>query len=142
MMGSMKAVVSWLIMGLLLVLIESSLWSAPLVVAWLWLATRFVPWEKMVWQAVILGIVLDILMVATVGLSSLALLAAGVLFWYQRQLFTNSLKADILALVLALFLWGQWRGYGLTNTVLVLILSLVSLKLFVPRDSGIRLRLS
>lgn len=139
-MISMKATVAWIVGGILAVLIESSLFYAPVVLAWVWLAGRYLPAEKTIWLSLILGVILDILLVLPLGLSSLALLGSGLLFWYQRQLFADSLAAQILSLVLTLLLWSLWRGQSLVAASLVLLLALASFKLFAPRHFGVMLK--
>lgn len=135
----MKSYLVALALGLTLVLVESSLWFAPWLLVFSWLITRTMLLPRAIWLIFALGVILDILLVTPVGISSLVLLGASLIFWAERQAFA-SLRIDIAFLLLASLAWMQWRGQSWWVVAGLLVALLVGLKLTNPRNEGVSLR--
>ncbi len=136
----MKIQLFWLGLGIVALLLESSLFFWPWLIVLLWLATKYLPLQRVIWAAVIGGIILDSLSVGRLGSSSLILVTVLAVFWLERKLFTALQAIDFGFLLLACFFWTLWRGQPLWGIVGAVAAVLVGVKLFEPRDRGVVLR--
>lgn len=130
----------WLLLGIILLLVESSLFFAPFLLAWVWLVSKFLPVERTIWLVFLLGVVLDVILLAPLGRSSLVLLLLLFAFWYERQLFASSIRVDLAALVLALCFWAFWQKMSLWVVCPVAVLAAVTVRIFQPSEMGVILR--
>lgn len=130
----------FLLLGLFLVYVESSLFFVPLLVAWVWLSSRFVGVAYSVWFAFVLGIILDVLLLFPPGRSSLVLLVFLFAYWYERQLFSSSIRADLLFLILTLVVWSVWQRMSLWVVFPVALVVALALRMIEPTESSVILR--
>ena len=121
-------------------MLESSLFYAPLLLGWFWLVTKFGKWQQSIWMVLILGVVLDVSLVNPLGISSFVLLIAGLVFWFERQMFASSIKVDLAILLVTLTLWSWWRGQHVLLGLIIFFIAALGLKLFGVRDTGVVLR--
>lgn len=130
----------FLLLGLFLAYVESSLFLVPLLVAWVWFSSRFVSVIYSVWFVFILGIVLDVLLMFPPGRSSLVLLVFLFAYWYERQLFSSSIRADLLFLILTLVIWSVWQKMSLWAIIPVALVIALALRIIEPTESSVILR--
>lgn len=107
----MKNWILLIVLGILAVLTESSLAAWPWVLAVVWLASGIEDRWMIVYVAS-LGIVLDVLMVRTVGVSSMVLLVFWAVLTVLRSSFRGNSKIELLWLVLAGLIWNLVLGTG------------------------------
>lgn len=100
-----------ILLGLLSVLIESSLLAWPFVVVFAYLIAE-VDSKFEIFLLMVLGVVLDILMVRTVGISSLALLVFFGILIYLRKSFSGNLRIEGLWLLVSALVWNMYLGMG------------------------------
>jgi cell shape-determining protein MreD len=101
----MKAAVWLALGGLLAVLMESSLISAPVVLLYLWFWLDTKEMEKMLWTALVLGVLVDALSLRTLGVSSLLMIGFVFGDWLLRKLFAGMVLLEWAFLLCGMLVW-------------------------------------
>lgn len=97
--------------GILAVVVESSLLAWPLFVLYTYLQTDLHT-KGEIFLLMILGVVLDTLMVRTVGVSSVAVLIFFGVLLFLRKSFSGNLRIEGLWLLFSVFVWNWFLGTG------------------------------
>lgn len=130
----MKNWLAVIVLGMIAVLAESSLLGWPWLLLVVWGAD--IDERAQVLGLVLMGVVLDVLMVRTVGMSGVYLL----IFWLGlrmvRELFGGSKKSEYSWLILAAVAWNWLLGGGM-GILEITLYALVVLAIFTWGGSGL-----
>lgn len=116
----MKQRVWWAIALVVCILLESSLFSAPLSLWLVWQSNRHIDTKWAIWTGIFAGVALDILSVRTVGLSALAIVIFLMGVWSLRRFLSQLSSAELILFAVAACFWSRavngtiWAGLVVT----------------------------
>lgn len=91
--------------GVLVTLVESSLWAAPFLLVYFWSLLDELSFSEALWIGTVLGILVDALSLRVLGVSSLILIFFVTSLWFLKRVFSGMVLVEWVFVLMSFGIW-------------------------------------